>query len=277
MKTAILSSMLMLSVLFSGFATEKHHGVSAKTGKTFVLVHGSWMAPYAWDKVGKELTKKGNKVIIVQLPGHGSDTTAPQTLSLDVYKNTVLDAINKVPGKVILVGHSMAGMVISEVAEDAPDKIEKLIYVGAYVPANGQTLLALASTDAKALLGPSIIPSADQLTLDVKHENIINIFCADSSPETQALVLKNFRVEPAIPFTNPAKLTDVNFGKVNKAYIHTMQDHVIGIDLQNQMASAASIQDIYSLDSSHTPFLSMPDKLTDLLVKIAVSQDVKSK
>jgi pimeloyl-ACP methyl ester carboxylesterase len=269
MKTAILSTLLVLSVLFStGASANNHESGKAKQSKTFVLVHGAWLAPYVWDKVAKDLTKKGNKVVLVELPGHGDDKTAPSTLTLDVYRDKVITALDKIQGKVILVGHSMAGMVISEVAEAAPDKIEKLIYIGAYVPADGQSLLSLASVDAKALLGPSLIPSADKLTLDVKKENIINIFCADSSPETQALLMKNYRAEPAIPFTNPAKLTDANFGKTSKAYIHTIQDHAVGIDLQNQMVSAAKITDVYSLESSHTPFLSMPDKVTALLLKI---------
>lgn len=272
MKKAILSSLMMLAVLFSAWAIDKKETVvTNKAGKTFVLVHGAWMAPYAWDKVAAELTKSGAKVIVVQLPGHGSDKTNPAQLTLDVYKNVVLDAVNKASGKVILVGHSLAGMVISEVAEAVPAKIEKLVYVGAYLPANGQSLLDLANTDAKALLGPNLVPSADKLTLDVKHENIINIFCADAADATKALVLKKFRVEPAIPFTNPAKLSAANFGAVNKAYVHTLQDHVISPDLQDRMVSTAGIKEIYSLESSHTPFLSMPDKLTALLIKISKS------
>jgi pimeloyl-ACP methyl ester carboxylesterase len=271
MKTAILSALLIISVIFSSPGKEvnlSNHPVK-KTSKTFVLVHGAWLAPWAWEKVTKALIKNGNKVFVIELPGHGSDQTSPSALTLDVYKTKVIDALNKIDGKVILVGHSMAGMVISEVAEDAPDKIERLVYIAAYVPINGQSLLSLAMVDAKALLGPSLIPSEDKLTLDIKHENIVNIFCPDSSPEIQAILMKNYKPEPAIPFTNPAKLTEANFGKVNKSYIHTVQDHAVGIDLQNQMVSTAGITDVYSLESSHTPFLSMPDKLTAILIKIS--------
>ena len=268
MKTKALLALLLMTVVFGAWAAKKPR-TSMKSNQTFVLVHGAWMAPYAWENVTKVLKKSGAKVVVVELPGHGGDNTPPQSLSLDVYKNKVADAVNSINGKVILVGHSLAGMIISAVAESYPDKIEKLIYVGAYLPANGQSLLAIASTDAKSLLGPSLIPSADKLTLDVKHENIINIFCADSSPANQALVMKNYRPEPAIPFTNPITLTEGNFGKVNKAYVHTLQDHVISPDVQNQMVSAAGVKEVYSLDSSHTPFLSMPDKLANLLIKIS--------
>lgn len=269
MKTTILTSVMVFTVLFNAAANEPLKDQKLeKLKKTFVLVHGAWLAPYSWDVVSKELKASGAHVVVIELPGHGTEQTPPQNLSLDVYRDKVIDAINKINGPVILVGHSLAGMVISEVAEKIPAKIEKLVFVGAYVPANGQSLLDLANTDPQSLLGPSLIPSSDKLTLDVKHENITNVFCADASPETKELVLKNFKPEPAIPFTNAAVISADNFGKVSKCYIHTLQDHVIGIDLQNRMVNAAGIADVYSLESSHTPFFSMPDKLTALLLKI---------
>ena len=235
---------------------------------TYVLVHGAWQAPYVWDNVRASLEKNGDRAIVVELPGHGGDQTAPQSLSIDVYRDKVIDAVNKVDGKVILVGHSLGGMVISAVAEKIPAKIQKLVYVGAYLPASGQSLLDLANTDADALLGPSLRPSADQLSLDVVHENVTNIFIQDGNDATKNLVLKNFRVEPAIPFTNKVTLTTANYGSIDKVYIKTLQDHVISPSLQNRMIAAAAIKTIYQLNTSHSPFLSKPDSVTILLKKI---------
>ena len=237
--------------------------------KTFVLVHGAWLAPYAWSSVNEKLLKTGQQVIVIELPGHGADATPPQSLSLDTYRDHIIKEISGVEGKVILVGHSLAGVIISVVAEAVPEKIEKLIYVGAYVPANGQSVLDLASTDAKSLLGAAIVPSEDQLTLDVKHEAIIAIFCVDAAPSVQQSLLKNYKPEPAIPFTIKAELSNGNFGNSEKIYVHTMQDRAISPELQKQMVAVGSIQRTYELDSSHTPFLSMPEKLTDLLLHIA--------
>jgi pimeloyl-ACP methyl ester carboxylesterase len=236
--------------------------------KTFVLVHGAWQAPYVWDNVKQELESAGQKVIVVELPAHGNDTTSPAAVSINVYRDVVIAAINKVNGKVILVGHSMGGFVVSAVAEKIPAQIEKLIFIGAFVPANGQSLLDLALQDKQSLLGPNLIPSEDQLTLDVVHAQIINIFCQDASPVTQQLMLQNYRVEPAIPFTNKAVITSANFGSVDKYYIHTLLDHAIGTDLQNQMVTAANITKLYSLNTGHSPFLSQPAEVTKLLLEI---------
>lgn len=253
-------STIALSGLVAFTAPEKH---------SFVIVHGAWQAPYAWQTVKAQLEQKGNTVVLVELPGHGSDHTPPQDLSIDVYSNAVLSAMKGIDGKVVLVGHSLAGVVIANVAEKAPEKIDKLIFIGAYIPTNGKSLLDLANTDKQSLLGPALVPSADKLTLGVPKEKLVNIFSADASPEVQQQVLDNYQPEPAIPFTNPLTITAARFGSVDKYYIHTAEDHVIGIDLQNQMAADAGIKHIYTLKSSHTPFLSMPDKVTGLLIRIA--------
>ncbi|MBV8389589.1 MAG: hypothetical protein JO080_07315, partial [Mucilaginibacter sp.] len=64
-------------------------------------------------------------------------------------------------------------------------------------------------------------------------------------------------------------LTPTNFGRINKYSIHTLQDHVIGPKLQEQMIADAGITQVFPINSSHSPFLSMPDTVTALLLKIA--------
>ena len=240
---------------------------NAPPTKTFVLVHGAWQAPFVWDAVKEELERKKQKVIVVELPAHGNDNTSPANVSIDVYRDKVIEAFKNVKGKIILVGHSMGGVVVTAVAEKMPAKIEKLIYVGAFVPANGQSLGDLALTDAQSQLGPSLIPSKDQLTLDVKKENIITIFCQDAPADVQKIVLEKFRVEPAIPFSNKITLT-TNYASVDKYYIHTAMDHAIGMDLQNRMVEGAHISKTYSINTGHSPFLSKPGELTDMFLSI---------
>lgn len=237
--------------------------------ETFVLVHGAWQGPYVWLSVKQQLEGKGHKVIVVELPAHGGDNTSPALVSIDVYRDKVISAMNAVNGKVILVGHSMGGVVVSAVAEKIPNKIRKLVYIGAFLPANGQSLLDLAFQDTQSQLGASLIPSKDQLTLDIVSENITSIFCQDGTDVVKQLVADKFRVEPAIPFTNKITLTANNFGRVDKYYVRTTEDHAIGINLQNQMLQAAQITKTYSLTSGHCPFLTQPENVANLFLAIA--------
>ena len=267
-----IASMLITAKTFSGvtaFAGVPAAGVENVPPRTYVLVHGAWASAASLEGVKERLEKAGQKVILVSLPGHGDDQTPPNTLTMDVYQDKTIEAINSVQGKVILVGHSMAGMVISAVAEKIPNRIDKLIYLAAILPANGQSMLDLASTDKDSYLGTALLPSEDKLTIGVKKESIVPAFCQDASDGVKNVVVSTFRAEPAIPLTNKVTLTMENFGNVPKYYIHTLQDHAVSPDLQKRMVAAApNVKKEYSLDSSHTPFLSMPDQLVDLLLKI---------
>jgi pimeloyl-ACP methyl ester carboxylesterase len=119
--------------------------------KNYVLVRGAWQAPYVWDAVKAKLINEGNNVTVVELPGHGSDQTVPSTLTLNAYSDKVIDVMSKINGKVILVGHSLGGMIISAVAEQNPSKIEKLVYLAAYLPSSGQSLLLPVPMQAQHL------------------------------------------------------------------------------------------------------------------------------
>ncbi|RDC56508.1 alpha/beta fold hydrolase [Pedobacter chinensis] len=262
-------------ILLSAVISNSQTALSAEEGEktplkpqTYVLVHGAWQAPYVWDAVNSALTKKGNKVIVVELPAHGTDNTPTHTLSLDVYRDKVIEAIAKVEGKIILAGHSMGGMVITHVAEKVPAKISKLVYIGAFLPTTGQALTDLAFSDPDSKLGPLLAPSPDQLTLDVVRENLTNLFIADGTPADKERVLTNYRPEPAIPFTSKVTLTSENFGAVEKIYIKTLQDIVISPKLQDRMIDDAGIKTVYEINTSHSPFLAKPNELSALLLKI---------
>lgn len=270
MKRSISAVLFAVTVILSLSLSScsKKDGVSNLPVKTYVIVPGAWQGPYAWQTVKSQLEGQGQKVIVVELPGHGSDQTDPKTLTLNTYRDKVVSTINGVSGKVILVGHSLGGLVVAEVAEAIPSKIEKLVYIAAFLPVSGQSLLSLANTDAKSLIGPALRPSADGSVVDVEHDLITNIFIQDGSAAIQSLVLTNYRAEPAVPLANTVTLTSANYGSVPKYYIQTSMDHVVSPDLQTRMITAAGVTNLYTLNTSHCPFLSQPDAVTALLVTI---------
>jgi pimeloyl-ACP methyl ester carboxylesterase len=237
--------------------------------KTYVIVHGAWQSPAIWDDVKKQLEAKGNHVVVVELPAHGTDTTSPTAVSIDVYRDKVIAAIDALKTKVILVGHSMGGVVVTATAEAIPSKIEKLVYIGAFLPADQQSLGDLAATDKQSLLGPALLPIKGGLLLDIVHDSIAPIFCQDGTTAQQQLVLDNYKPEPAIPFGNRVTITAARFGSVHKYYIHTLRDNAVGIDLQNRMAAAAKIRSQFSLNTGHCPFVTDVNGTVKLLLQIA--------
>lgn len=249
---------------FAG-CSKKNNVVPAKT---FVLVHGSFQGPYAWQYVQAQLVQAGQKVIVVELPGHGQDQTPPATLTLNSYRDKVIAAINSVQGQVVLVGHSLGGAVITDVADSIPGRIEKLVYLAGFVPANGQSVIDLNSMDPNSQLTPALMPSADFTTASVADSLLLPIFCQDGNATVNQLLIANNRPEPAAPLYSKIVLKNPAMANVPKYYIHTTEDRAITITLQNQMVAAAGIKNIYTIDSSHSPHLSMPDKVTAILLQI---------
>lgn len=269
MKKTISIVLAAVLAIFTCVSCAKNNENMNSITNTYVLVHGAWQAPYVWNAVRSDLESKGNKVIVVELPGHGGDNTPTHTITLDAYRDKVVDAMSKTDGKVILVGHSMGGMVVTSVAEKVPSKISKLVYIGAFIPASGQSLGELAMTDPDSKLGPNLIESADHLTLDVKRENLTYLFINDGSQTVKDQMISNYRAEPAIPFGGTITLTSANFGSVEKVYIKTMQDIVISPGLQDRMIAGAGIKIVRQVNTSHSPFLSQPHTVSDLLLQIA--------
>jgi hypothetical protein len=236
--------------------------------QTVVLVHGAWSDVSAWDAVKPLLEAKELNVITVNLPGHGNDTTAFTSITLQSYVDAVKSEIGETKN-ITLVGHSMAGIVISQVAEDMPGSIKKLIYLAAYLPANGQSLLDIAKKDADSHVGKFLQIDQATASAGINKDGAIDIFVADAPIGMQNQYATGVKPDPLVPFVSPVKLTDGNFGSIEKVYIYTKNDHAVSYPMQLAMAKSGQIKQEYTLNSSHTPFFSMPQKLAEILIKEA--------
>lgn len=244
----------------------------SQTGKTYILVHGAWHGAWCWYKVIPLLEAKGNKVIAFDLPGHGDDTTAQGSVTLADYANKLVSIANAQTGTVILVGHSMAGIVISQAAEElGVNKVSALIYLDAFLPRNGESLFSLVEMVVKQLppntsqqptLVESIIPSPDHQTNFLKPGTAEWIFYHDCSEEDKKFALAHISKQPIAPLATPVRLTDGIYGSIPKYYILCTE----GKDLDKTVLSThVPCKKVYTLASSHSPFFSMPEKLVGIL------------
>ena len=96
---------------------------------TFVLIHGAWHGGWCWYKVTHRLQEKGHHVIAPDLHGLGIDKTPMANVSLNGWVEQVSQILDEQSEPVILVGHSRAGIVISQVAEERPEKVRNLIWL----------------------------------------------------------------------------------------------------------------------------------------------------
>ena len=232
---------------------------------TYVLVHGAWMGAWAWDDVATGLRAEGATVVAVELPAHGKDATPLRGANLDAYVDRVGSAVDAADKPVVLVGHSMAGMVITQVAELKPDKIRSLVYLAAYFPKDGQNLLDLAMTDGDSHSGKNAKIQEKDGIADIPEEFLQDDFLADGSPEMLARLQANYRPEPLDGFIAPVKTSAANWGRVPKVYIYTKQDHAVSYALQQRMTAGVELASTVTLDTSHSPFLSQPAQVISAL------------
>lgn len=239
-----------------------------KNYPTYVLVHGAWADESAWGFVRNSLAQNAN-VVVVNLPAHGIDLTPATSATLSGYVKTVTDAINAQPGKVTLVGHSMAGIVVSQVAENIPGKISKIIYVSAYLPRNGEDLLTLANQDKQSKAGTALEFTADYSAASIKKEVIVPAVCADCPDFMKEVLVKYHKAEPAKPLGEKVVLTSTKFGSVPKYYIHTTNDAAVGYDLQKMMVkNNGTVKQAFEMNTSHLPFVVQPTEFLKILTGI---------
>lgn len=162
----------------------------------------------------------------------------------------------------------MAGVVISQTAENMPDKIEKLIYVSAYLPQNGEDLLSLSKQDAQGKVGGVLEFSTDYSSAKIKKDVIVPTVCADCPPFMQEILVKYHKEEPAGSLGEKVVLTKEKFGSVPKFYILTTQDAAVGYELQKQMVKAnGGVKKTFEMATSHLPFVVQPQRFLEVLAE----------
>ncbi|GAA3943918.1 alpha/beta fold hydrolase [Chitinophaga oryziterrae] len=254
--------MIAMSVL--GFTAHAQKIIN-NNSKTIVLVHGAWSDASSWDAVTPLLKAPDEEVINVNLAGHGKDTTSFAGVTFQTYVDQVKAAIGT-HTNVVLVGHSFAGMVISQVAEEVPAQVKELVFLAAALPHDGDDLLSLAKQDPASHIGKSLTIDQEHGAAIIAKDAVADIFAADAPQQVQEYIAANIKPEPLVPLATPVHLTEKNFGSIKKVYIHTVDDHAISYPAQQYMVKAGKVAKVYTLQSSHTPFLSMPDKLAAILI-----------
>ncbi|XVJ70501.1 MAG: alpha/beta fold hydrolase [Rhizobacter sp.] len=266
MKRSLLMGLLMAQLVgLTGCAGTR---VAAPT---YVLVHGAFQDARAWDEVRPMLEARGASVVAVNLPGRVGEAVVSESLTLDAYRDAVLRMVNAQPGPVVLVGHSFGGITISNVAEAAPEKIQTLVYLAAYLPTAAtadQSMAKLAETDHWNQFNKkrqNFLIAADYKTASVLADDQLMLFCANCLPEAQKKTLALMQREPLKPAASALPLTAARYGTVRKVYIHTTADNAVSYTLQQQMVTRTPVAKTITLATGHSPYLEAPAALADAL------------
>jgi pimeloyl-ACP methyl ester carboxylesterase len=229
---------------------------------TIVLAHGGWSAGWAWKKVRPLLAAAGHQFFGPTYTGLGerAHLAAPSN-DLDTHIADVLGVLHYEDLRdVVLMGHSYGGMVASGVADRARERVAQLIYLDAFVPADGQALIDLVpGAEGERLLGSVETGDGWRVTP--------NPIPPDTAPEDVAWISK-FRLPQSVKcFTDPLRLNAPL--TLPRVFIHCTR--YADKKPFAQFAKRAQIEAgwrCYDLDASHSPNVTAPNALVALLQRI---------
>lgn len=236
--------------------------------KHFVLVHGAWHGAWCWEKVTPLLEQMGHEVHALDLPGLGDDPTPIAEITLDAYVNAVKDVILSIDHDVILVGHSMGGLIITQTAELVPDKVRALGYLAAFSPADGETLFQHAMADGKSHVTRFNQVNEEEGYFTVPPDKLPECFYGLCSEEDTRNAIARLRPQPLAPLMQPVSITPENYGRVRRGYIECTRDQALTWPMQQKMQKNARLDALFTLETDHSPFYSCPSDLVDCLLRL---------
>ena len=251
LKTLTLAAVAALSMTAAAHAAKP---AQTPTGvKNVVLVHGGFVDGSGWQKVYNVLKKDGYNVSIVQNP----------TISFADDVAVTRRVIAQQDGPVVLVGHSYGGAVISEAGTDP--KVEHLVYIAAFAPDTGESVLTLTSNPAPGAPVPPILPPQDGF-LALDRAKFAASFAGDL-PAGDA----QFMADSQVPWNVEAaggKVTVPAWKSKSSWYLVATEDRMIPPPVQHTMAKRAGAT-VVEAPGSHAIYVSKPEVVARIIEQAA--------
>jgi pimeloyl-ACP methyl ester carboxylesterase len=287
--------------------------VSNPSETVFLLVHGAWHAALHWAPTQRSLARQGLAGVAVDLPGAGLDAPLPtgylqpgqpgltseksalHDVTMQDTTDVVLDALavaRKRYRNVVLVAHSAGGAAVSAAAEQAPELVDRLVYLSAFVPA-GRPRFAdyiAAKQNAGAVQVPPVADPAeigafrinplspDPAVTGVIRRAFLNDLPADSPESWRRLLHPD---HPYSSFTTPVAVSPGRWGRLRRSYVRLTEDLALPPATQDLMIAEADEVTpgnpfrVFSLPGGHSPFVTRPADLATLFATIALSDGAR--
>lgn len=232
-----------------------------------LLIHGAWQGAWAWDALIPELTTLGWRCHAIELPENGQPCAPPGPASLAAY---VAHCASVMPARVIVIGHSGAGVIASQLAEACPDRVACVVYLTGMMLPSGMGFADLVREVVKEVpaadgIGPYLQWSEDGLFSLVPPQAALDIFLQDCPPAAAARAAARLTRQRETARALVASLTPERFGRVPRIYVEATQDRSVVPAVQRRMQALVPGATILSIAAGHAPQLAQPASLARLL------------
>jgi pimeloyl-ACP methyl ester carboxylesterase len=233
--------------------------------KVYLCLHGAMRGAWLWERIRPIIEKAGATVIAYDLPGHGKRANERAGVTMSTYINDVLEYISKNSLKdLILVGHSMSGIIISRIAEEIPDRIEGLVYLAAVVPRDGDALIDLLTKERQETLR-KLEGKVQELfgPIDALRPN----YFTDLTGADQDIYLKQLSPQPLAVFFEKIPLKRFYSLSIPKTYVMGLRDKALPPDLTREFARRLGVTPV-EIDAGHDMMVVRPEETAAALLRI---------
>lgn len=236
-----------------------------------VLVHGAFAGAWYWEPLVGPLEAAGHTVETLDLPGSGDDPTPAGEITLGAYADRVCAVLAERPEPAVLVPNSMGGVVATQAAARCPERVASIIYVAAFVPQDGQSLLDLTRLPEGEgdQVQANMVVDGDPPMATLSPEAARDALFGSCSDERAAWAVERVAPQAVAPFATPVALGDLTSESPPRAYVLCTRDRAIPPALQRRMAEEGGCSEVIELDTDHSPFLSATTELADAVDRLA--------
>ncbi len=234
----------------------------------FVLVHGACHGAWCWERVVPLLEAAGHEAVAFDLPGAGDDKTPHEAVTLDTYVERTVAAIGTEGEPVVLVGHSLAGLTISQTAERVPDRIRALVYLTAYMLADGQSGRANPHDNPGSLVEGSRQMVEENVSYIFGGGDLKAAFYGECGDDVVEAARPRLVPQPVAIATTPLRLSAERYGRIPRIFIECARDRTLTPAFQQSMQAAQLCDRVFTMDSDHSPFYSAPEELAGHLMSV---------
>lgn len=234
----------------------------------FVLVHGSCHGAWCWRDTIPALADLGHVARAVDLPGRGDDAAARDRATLADCAASVLAAAT--PDDIV-VGHSWGGYPIGAAAATDPRAMRALVYLCAYVPVAGRSMIDLRKRGPRQTLTGAVTVAPDGASYTFDPGRAPDLFYPDCPQEAVDFAMTRLCPQAILPQSEP--FPDLPDGGTPPPahYIRCTRDRVIPPEYQAAMVTDWPRGHVHDLATSHSPFFADPAGLAAILHRIAGS------
>ncbi len=238
-----------------------------------VLVHGAFGGAWCWEPVIPGLRAAGHAVEAFDLPGAGEDRTPVAEVTLGAYADRVCEVLAGGP-PAVLVGHSMGGMTVTQAASRAPELVSSLVYLTAFIPQDGESLMDLTHYPEAAgdQVQANLAVDGDPPVARMAGEGVREALFGTCTDEQAAWGLAHLGAQPAIPMGQPFALDPGHapaFAALPRAYISCLRDRAIQPAMQRRMLEANGCTPVIEIDCDHSCWISATDETVAAIDRLA--------